>query len=228
MRNTPFSDAFRLLVRRQTQGPALILTGCMLLYMLSTRVQNAQPTLIVYIMAGLLIVVALAGIVLTFRELSSQQPVAQLDAAPRSSSDLEHAVTQLSKNYELLRRQSAQGFILGAVCMLLGVVVILSGSVGQLFGFAKGGSDLATVAGIITEFISGTALVMYRLNFKRLGETSTALHETWRVLTAFRLAETLPGQEKTRATLGLIQALIGNVHGHLEIPGDSPRIPGAS
>ena len=89
-------------------------------------------------------------------------------------------------------------------------LVSLAGSAGQLFGFTAAGSNLTTVAGIIMEFISATSVLIYRLNFNRLNETSDRLDATWRVLTAYRLAESLPDEKKTEATLRLIDALIAS------------------
>lgn len=201
-------DPLRMLVRRESQGPALIVIGCTLLYFISSRTSE-QPSLIYYGFAVLLGVIVLAGIVMTFYQLRRGEIQVQQEPLPESSDQLEHAVTQLSKNYELLRRQSTQGFLLAAVFMLLGLVVILSGSVGQMFGFTKTGSDLASVAGIISEFISGTALLVYRVNFKRLNETSDKLHQTWKMLTAYRLADRLPDEQKAEATMSIIKALLG-------------------
>ena len=92
--------------------------------------------------------------------------------------------------------------------MALGLLVILSGSLGELFGLTKEGSNLTTIAGIIMEFISGTSLLIYRINFKRLNETSDKLEGTWRILTAHRLTDSLPEEKKTEATMQLINALI--------------------
>jgi drug/metabolite transporter (DMT)-like permease len=200
-------ETFRILTQRQTKGPFLIIAGCALLYLLSQKASE-NPSPLLYGFAALLAAVVLAGVVLMFRELGATELSAQAVPLPESSDQLEMAVTQLSKNYELLRRQLTQGFILAAVFMILGIIVILSGSVGQLFGLTHTGSNLASVAGIIMEFISGTALFMYRINFKRLGETSDKLQQTWKILTAFRLTESLPEQQKAEATMSLIKALI--------------------
>ena len=59
------TDPLKMLLRRETQGPALIVTGCMLLYLISTR----QPSTILYGFAALLGIIVLAGIGLTFYQL---------------------------------------------------------------------------------------------------------------------------------------------------------------
>lgn len=197
----------RMLYRRETQGPALIVIGCFLLYFISSR---DSASFVHYGFAVLLGVIVLAGIFMTFQQLRRGEIQVEQEGLPESSDQLEHAVTQLSKNYELLRRQSTQGFILASVFMLLGLIVILSGSVGQLFGFASTSSNLTSVAGIISEFISCTALLIYRINFRRLNETSDKLQQTWKMLTAYRLTEKLPEEQKTTATMSVINALLEN------------------
>jgi len=201
-----WASPLHLLYRRETQGPALILIGCLLLYLIKSS-DSASP--VFYGFAVLLGIIILAGIFMTFQQLRRAEIQVQQEPLPESSDQLEHAVTQLSKNYELLRRQSTQGFILACVFMLLGLLVILSGSVGQLFGFTSTSSNLTSVAGIISEFISASALLIYRINFKRLNETSDKLQQTWKMLTAYRLTDKLPEEQKTTATLSIINALLG-------------------
>ena len=198
---------FDVFGQRKTLGPGLIVLGCAILYFVFPReADSASPLL--YGFAILLGIVVLAGIVITFQELRRSQILSETEPMPDSSSGLEHAVNQLNKNYEILRGQTTQGFVLSAVFMILGLLVILSGSIGELFGFVENGNILTSVAGIILEFISGTALAVYRSNFNRLNKTSDRLHQTWKILTAFREAEKLPEEEKTKATLKLIDALI--------------------
>jgi MFS family permease len=50
-----------------------------------------------------------------------------------NTSELEVAVSQLAKNYDILRDQATQGFMLAAFFMVLGICVILAGAVGDLF-----------------------------------------------------------------------------------------------
>ena len=130
------------------------------------------------------------------------------DTSDQTLSQPEYTIVQLSKNYELLRRQTTQGFILSGIFMALGFLAILSGSAGSLFGFTKEGSNLTTVAGVIMEFISGTSLLIYRINFKRLNETTDKLDGAWRVLTAHKLTADLPPEKRVEATMELIRALL--------------------
>jgi hypothetical protein len=199
---SPWQD---MLLKQQVWGPLLVIGGVFALFSLLQTGHELGLVDYVRIIAGILLVVA--GVGMMFFQLrrdvaSVETPVVAGKAEP------ELVVVQLGKNYELLRRQTTQGFILAGVFMSLGLLVILAGSAGQMFGFTAVGSNLTTIAGIIMEFISATSLLIYRLNFNRLNETSDRLDATWRVLTAYRLTESLPDETKSEATLKLIEALI--------------------
>jgi hypothetical protein len=197
---------YDILSKRQVWGPLLIVLGTLAIFTLTLR--STTIGFQVYVGSGIGVFLISAGIVMMFWQLRQEVLTEDAEAPTASSAQPEHAVNQLSKNYEVLRRQTTQGFILAGVFMSLGLLVILSGSAGQFFGFTAQGSNLTTVAGVIMEFISGTSLLIYRLKFKRLNETSDRLDATWRVLTAHRLAETLPEEKKAEATIKLIDALI--------------------
>src|SRR5205085_2106650 len=98
-------------------------------------------------------------------------------------------VNQLTKNYAVLRTQTFGGFLVGAVTMLLGGFVIIAGAYGQVFGLASNGVNLVTIAGVITNFISGTAIYFFKLSFDRLNVTSDRLLQTWITIAAIREAE---------------------------------------
>jgi hypothetical protein len=200
------NSTYNILLKRQFWGPLLIFIGTYSIFMLSLR--SGAASLLQYTALGVGVVLILAGIVMMFWQLRQEISSDDTEETAIASAQPEHAVSQLSRNYELLRRQTTQGFILSGVFMSLGLLVILSGSAGQFFGFSAQGSNLTTVAGVIMEFISATSLLIYRLNFKRLNETSDRLDATWRVLTAHRLTESLPEDKKAEATLKLIDALI--------------------
>jgi hypothetical protein len=100
-------------------------------------------------------------------------------------------------------------FFLSASFMALGLFVILLGSARSLLGWGEGTSNLTTIAGILAEFISATALVLYRSSSVRLNDVSTRLHETWRILAAYRLTKDLPDTDQKDALLPLIAALAG-------------------
>ena len=129
-------------------------------------------------------------------EISSEKP------------DFEHAVRQLSRNYDVLRRQATQGFVLAGTFMTLGILVILAGSVGEMFGFTKEGSDITTVAGVVVEVISGLGLYLFKQTSERLNITSDRLHDTWKILMAFSKAEALPEEKKSEVIAALITKLV--------------------
>ena len=69
--------------------------------------------------------------------------------------------------------------------MALGILVILAGSLGEMFGFTKTASNLTTVAGVVVEAVSGLGLYLFKETFKRLNVTSDRLHDMWKILAAF-------------------------------------------
>jgi hypothetical protein len=203
-----FNQMLESLGRRQFWGPSLIGTGALLVYFLFNK-GSSEATWLHYVIAGLATLLVLSGIVMMFYQVRVREDDPGLPTTlPTNPEEAELTISQLSKNYDLLRKQTTQGFILAGVFMSLGLLVILSGSVGKLFGFSGQGSNLTSVAGIIMEFISGTSLLIYRINFQRLNATTDKLDSAWRILTAHKLAAELPQEKRDAAILNLINALI--------------------
>jgi hypothetical protein len=202
-----FRDIADLLLRRQIWGPFLISVGAYLLFALRFG-ESDQSFFTTFVKVGISIALVLAGIVMMFYQLRSDELVVSSTTSDDLTSSPEYTVVQLSKNYEIRRRQTTQGFVLSGVFMALGFLVILSGSAGSLFGFTREGSNLTTVAGVLMEFISGTSLLVYRINFRRLNETTDRLDGAWRVLTAHKLVEGLGEGKREEATMKLIDALL--------------------
>lgn len=201
---------------RSSPGLGLVMLGFILVFFVgSTSIayqsSASQPSPPVYVAIALGFFLVITGIVYLFRDLGKSTGLEDSDALLGPSSDLEHAVTQLGRNYEILRRQTMQGFILAGTFMAAGLLVILAGSLGELFGFTAQAGQLATIAGVVVEAISGLGLYLFRQTFQRLNVTSDRLHETWKVLTAFRYAEALPDdqKQKTEVIVGLINRLVG-------------------
>ena len=183
-------------------GYILVALGVMLAILLVFS-DVAGNVLFAYLAIAFFLIVA--GTMLIFKDLELQ---IKHEPLPESSSEIEQAINQLNRNYELLRRQTTQGFTIAVIFMFLGLLVILSGSFGEIFGLTSKGANLTSVAGIILEFISGTGLYIYRVNFKRLNSTSDNLNGTWKILTAFKKAETLPEDKKSDIKITLIKALV--------------------
>ena len=219
-----YSQLSNLIMKRQMWGPLLIVIGTFsLFYLITSPRYNSFPQ---YVVAGVGILLVLAGITMMFVQLRGEDmAISAPSSEPDRKADPEYLVVQLGKNYDILRRQTTQGFMMAGVFMALGILVILSGSVGKMFGFAAEGSDLTSVAGIIMEFISGTSLLMYRINFRRLNDTSDRLDATWRILTAHRLSTSLPEDWRANATMKLIDALLAspNQESFNKIQGPSTR-----
>ena len=156
-----------------------------------------QASGVLVIALGLMIVVA------TLLGSSTQQQVASVSEAR----DLEHTVVQLARNYDLLRRQATQGFILAGIFMALGVGVVLVGVVGFLFDFTRTSSSLTVMSGVVIDLVSILGFYLFRQTFHRMNTVSDRLHDTWRLLTAFDRAELLPDAQKAEMMVTLITAL---------------------
>lgn len=131
--------------------------------------------------------------------------------------ELQHLISnELTKNYELLRKQTGLGFKITYLFMAFGFLIVLTGSLGKLFGYVLEGTDLAIIAGILLEFISGTALLVYRTNSQRLNSTSDKLLQYLMWLIIIEKIETLPIDKRVNITVNSIIPLIE----HTRITGD--------
>jgi hypothetical protein len=170
---------------------------------------NTQaPSGLLYVGASVGVIIVLGRLILEFFEIHRGDASDINGLLTSNITDLGHAVTQLAKNYDILRRQATQGFVLAGVFAVLGVFVIVAGSVGDLFGFTAHTSNLATVAGVVIEVVSGLGFYLFNNTFKRLDATSDRLHETWRILTAFKEADALPDDKKAKVIVTLIERMV--------------------
>lgn len=196
---------FSEMKKKRNMGFALVILGLVLIYILLQSTRSFD--FIAYLSIIIAIILILAGINMADTELQ----IDNIEKLPESSTEIEQAITQLNRNYNILRNQTSNGFSIAVIFMFLGLIVILIGSLGVMFGYASKGDNLTLTAGIILEFISGASLVIYDKNFKRLNLISDNLNETWKILAAFKKAETLtdgPDDVRTKVKIDLINALI--------------------
>ncbi len=190
---------------RTSPGFTLIVFGFMALYTTAFRAERADSN-IIYLVVGLAFLITIAGIVLLFRSESSvQSSDANLAVG---SSDIEETVIQLGKNYDILRRQAIHGFVLAGTFMAVGILVIITGSLGEMFGFTKSASNLTTIAGVVVEAVSGLGLYLFKETFRQLNSTSEKLHEMWKILAAFKKADSLSDERRADVVISLIERLV--------------------
>lgn len=91
----------------------------------------------------------------------------------------------------------------------MGLLVILFGAVQIFRGENVEVAAVTAIAGIISEFIAGLALIIYRSTFTKLDETSRRLEESWRILMSYRLAENLSDERREDAVTQLVYKLAG-------------------
>lgn len=198
---------FSEMKNKRNAGFALVILGFVLIFILLQSTRSFD--FIAYLSIIIAIILILAGIGMVNTELQ----IENTEKLPESSTEIEQAITQLNRNYNILRNQTSNGFSIAVIFMFLGLIVILIGSLGVMFGYTSKGDNLTLIAGIILEFISGASLVIYDKNFKRLNLISDNLNETWKILAAFKKAETLtdgPDDVRTKVKIDLINALIGS------------------
>ena len=195
----------QLLIKSQTWGPLLVGAG---LVFLSTMARSENP-LILWASASLAVILVIGGLLIMFIQLWPRT-LEPLDApdAKASIEGLGRLVRQLTRNYSLLRQQTTQSLLITLILMAIGVIVILVGVFGAMFGFATDTKAIAGVAGTVMEMIGGSVLVVYRLNFKRLNDVTDRLEENWRILSAYTLVGLLPPDKQADATIALIDALV--------------------
>lgn len=195
-------------------GILLVTAGGLSIYFSVVSAGGTTPASISYLVVAFGFFVALAGIILLFRELGQAGAERAGFDPTRAASDIERVVAQLTKNYDILRQQTRAGFVLAAVFMALGILVILAGAAGQLLGIAQGATGVAALVGIIIEAVSVLGFYLFRTSFKELTATSERLHEVVLLLAAFKRAEALPDEQKTQVTMELIQRLVEYARNH--------------
>lgn len=197
-------SVFSLLVRKQNFGIILVFAGIMTIT-LPRKVNSGNSTLdMVVTLTPVMLVIS--GILAIFLEMQ-RKDLKVYNASATLESDINQAISQLSKNYDILRKQTIHGFTISGIFMSLGLIIILVGITGEFFKLEGNTKIIATASGIAVEFISGTALLLYRLNFKRLNETSDKLLSTWKLLTAFEKAGQLTPERKDEVHIDLIKKL---------------------
>lgn len=203
---TPFYE-FIHKISKASPGIILIAVGCLMLYYTMGWFDpelKETPTPI-YLGIALSFLIVIGGLFLAV----ATNRLDEVKGIFCGESDLHHAVSQLSRNYEVLRKQANNGFILAGAFMALGIAVILIGAVGEMFGLTKEGSNLTTIAGVVVEAVSGLGLYLFKQTFNELNSTSEKLHQTWKILTAFDKIQGLPEDKKSEITVELIKKLAG-------------------
>jgi hypothetical protein len=200
---------YNLSILKKSGGIILIFCSFLsIYYMLGIGVIDGEKSSFVYWLMGFALLIAIAGTVMIFMEIRYFEESYILLDNSNESPDFKHAIKQLSRNYDVLRRQTTQGFTLACVLMLLGVCVILIGSIAEIFGLTKEVGRLTTVSGVVIETVSGIGLLLFRQTFQRLNDTSDRLYGIWIILVAFNKAEGLPEEKRIEVIASLITKLV--------------------
>jgi hypothetical protein len=166
---------------------------------------NSAQTLELFLGVGFLVL----GSALVVWQNQQEYYLRHKDAVLMNTDDLSLAVEQLARNFELSRSQTNFAFFLTAFFMGMGLAVFMAGAFRSVLGFSDTTKTLTTIVGIFSEFLSGSALLLYRSNFNRLNETSVRLYDTWKIFAAYKLTQDLGEGDRGAATLALISVLAG-------------------
>ena len=121
---------------KPNSGTWLVMLGVVTIFFMVVR-GTVEVTTVTILIIGFGFLITFAGVVLIFKDLSKViYSTSELDGEV-DPSDIAHAVRQLGKNYDILRRKATQGFILSGIFMSLGILVILAGSLGEMLGFTQ-------------------------------------------------------------------------------------------
>jgi len=106
-------------------GSFLVLAGIVTLIYPIVIIKIDNPVAI-YAFIAVAIFLLATGVYFMLRQLSYNAKLSSLEYKPGSFQDADYIVNQLSKNYELLRAQTNQGFLLSSVFMLVGLVIVIA------------------------------------------------------------------------------------------------------
>lgn len=194
-------------------GPFLVIAGIFSTYISMKFINMNAPHIIDYFILLGSFAVVFAGVILIFRQFASYSKPGQAITSMEGREDESYVVQKLHKNFEVLRAQTNHGFMLSSVFMAIGLILIFGSIFSPSLGLkTEGITSLGIFSGLITEIISETALMLYKINFTRLNETSDRLDDAWRVLAAFKLTRELPEEKRAVATLQLISTLAMGKH----------------
>ena len=126
---------------------------------------------------------------------------------PEKALEIEHTITQLSKNNDILRKQTVQGFWFSILMMATGFIFILLSLQPQNDNGVNGNLDPNLISGIVVEFIAGTGLLLYQMNFRYLRDNSEKLAQSLADQSGLKSANEFEEPERTKIKKDIIQKI---------------------
>lgn len=132
-------------------------------------------------------------------------------AFPSLADDIEVVFAQLSSNFEVIRRQATQGYLLAAFFFVVGFAALLVSAFGGPLGLDTDVRVSTAVASAVMQFVSGGGVYLYNRSVIQLERTSTAMLDIWRSRAALQEARegNLPPDEEARLVADLIRKMAG-------------------
>lgn len=120
------------------------------------------------------------------------------------------ALETLENFWTANKRQNQQIFLLSVTATTMGFAVLLLGVVLKGLGMGQGGDNVSIIAGVISEFIGATFLIVYRSTVNQTNRFADALERIHAAAMAWLILQTMPedtaefAKAKNEARLALI------------------------
>jgi uncharacterized membrane protein YedE/YeeE len=120
----------------------------------------------------------------------------------------------IDRYYDRTESQAKSAFGITVLVAVLSFFLIVAGVVMSYLGKVES-SYIATVSGILGEFIASVFFYLYNSTVKKMSEYHSKLVLTQNIGIALKVSESLPEKERAAVQSGLVEKLTENVNKHL-------------
>lgn len=120
---------------------------------------------------------------------------------------IQNEKASLLADLDLIRRQATLSFKFTWICVFSGLLLISLGTLAHFIGIYDSFSNITSLSGIVVEFISGTAFVIYKMNFNRHTKLVSRLSRIDELKLAFEQAMSLPSLEQNEQKVSIIETI---------------------
>ncbi len=112
-------------------------------------------------------------------------------------------MSTLETYYNWSRKLSEYSFVFAVFLSIVGLIIIACAIFNK--EISKEGQTLGVIGGIVAEFLSGTALLIFKVGVKQMKHYHKTLHEDERVYISLAIAEKLSGKERNQMYAKVIE-----------------------
>lgn len=120
----------------------------------------------------------------------------------------------IDRYYDRTESQAKSAFSITVFVAVVSFLFILSGII-MSFLDKQSTANLATISGILGEFIAGVFFYLYNSTVKKMSEYHSKLVLTQNIGIALKVSETLPEAERSKVQTNLVEALTDKINNHL-------------